>query len=117
MMPDHADFSCLQFPRDWEQPKFRLGDRVSVDGQTGLIVGAFYASSCSCNPTFDNYEFGWWFEVAIKTTVPGRVLTNVMGHHQDVLQPVLTPVDSEIQHQQVGMTLANSPEPLAVGVL
>ena len=88
MITDHADFSCLQFPSDWEQPRFRLGDRVSVDGETetGLIVGAFYGSPDSCDPTFDRYRFGWWFEVAIKTVVAGRTLTNVMGHHQDSLK-------------------------------
>lgn len=117
MMPDHANFSCLQFPADWEQPKFKLGDRVVVDDETGLIVGAFYASYCSCDPHFDDYQLGWWFEVATKTVLPGRTLTNVIGYHQDVIQPVLASVDTEIQHQQVSMTLANSLEPLAVGVL
>ena len=118
MMIDRGNFAraCLQFPSDWERPKFHLGDRVTVDGETGLIVGAFYASSDSCDPEFDSYELGWWFEVVTQTVIPGKVLTNVIGHHQDVIQPELTTIDIEIQRQPESMTFANTLEPLAFGV-
>lgn len=116
MMLDHGSFSCLQFPKEWEQPKFKLGDTVLCDGEQGLIVGAFYASHDSCDPEFDKYEWGWWFEVALPCDVGKRVAKNVLGFHESVIQPVLTGVDTEIQQQQVCIPPANTLEPLCFGV-
>ncbi len=116
MMLDHGSFSCLQFPMEWGQPRFKLGDTVLCDGEQGIIVGASYESSISCDPEFDTYQLGWWFFVCTQTIVGNKVLKNTTGHHQDVLQPVLAVGSSGIQTQQPGITHTNTLEPLAFGV-
>ena len=116
MMPNHDGFSCLVFPSHWEKPRFKLGDAVIVDGEQGLIVGAFYASCDSCDSKFDTYQHGWWFEVAIPCVIGEDLAKNVTGHHQDVIRPLLAVGNSGIQEEGVCIPSINTLEPLCFGV-
>lgn len=104
MMPVHEHFACLQIPRDWDEPKFHIGETVICDDGTGVIVGATYESLQTHNPEFDTAKFGWWFFICIHSNVGDLVLKDVIGHHQDVIQPVRTTVEEVSQRTQVSNT-------------
>lgn len=97
MIADRVHFACLQFPREWDSPKFQIGQTVVCDDGVGVIVGATYESLQTHNPEFDTAKFGWWFFICIHSNVDDLVLKDVIGHHQDVIQPVYTAVE-DVSH-------------------
>ncbi len=112
MMLDHATFACLQFPSEWGHPRFQLGQTVSCDDGTGFIIGATYSDEHSMNPGDDQECVGWWFWICFETVVAGRVLKNVLGKHQDVIQPVNQSVDLVAWQQHGSSTPISILEPL-----
>lgn len=91
MMLDHGSFSCLLLPHAWGMPKFKLGDFVKVDGVTGVVVGYCYYPPENFHSEMNNAEPGLWAEVLFPPRIPECPVGDVLGFHQDVIQPVLTP--------------------------
>ncbi len=116
MMSDHAAFASLQVPTEWGTPKFQLGQTVSCDDGTGFIVGAMYSDEHSMNPEDDQECVGWWFWICVPTVVGERLVKNVWGKHQDVIQPAVETVGTVVPERQCRVTSAVCLEPLLYGV-
>lgn len=116
MMPNHEGFSYLQFPQEWGTPKFQMGETVIADGDVGLVVGYTYHPPTNFHSVMNNAQPGLWVYVLFPPRILECPVGNVLGYHQDVIQPVLAPAVDEVQHQHSGMAPINSfyiPLPLA----
>lgn len=108
MMLDHGSFSCLLLPHAWGMPKFKLGDFVRADGEIGVVVGYAYHPPENFHPEMNNAQPGLWAEVLFPPRIPEVPVGDVLGFHQDVIQPVLAPVEAVAPVEPVGNTPINT---------
>jgi len=87
MMSDRGNFSCLQFPKEWGQPRFNFGDRVLNGKRPVIVMGVSYVHPNSVDGR-DSDKVGWWFWVAdLQHHWHGCEFGECWGIHEEDLQP------------------------------
>lgn len=86
MIQHHGDFA-VQLPSGWTAPQFQFGQTVQVRERTGQITGLdFYTSEQAA--AVETTE-GWWYYVfETRTLSNGKVVSDVGGYHESVIQAV-----------------------------
>jgi hypothetical protein len=77
----------LPHPSTWTAPKFQFGMTVLVRERTGQITGLDYYTHEQAVAL--ETTAGWWYYVFEQRTVSnGKVVSDVAGYHESVIQPV-----------------------------
>ena len=96
MISVHGDFA-IQFPVGWTAPRFQFGQIVQVRERTGQITGLDHYTSEQAKAA--DVSEGWWYFVLEQRTLPnGKVITDVMGYHESVIQAV--PCSSPLSYER-----------------
>jgi hypothetical protein len=87
MIQPHGNFATLPYPANWTAPKFQFGMTVQVREQTGQITGLEHYTEEQAEAT--GCTEGWWYFVLERRTLSsGKVIADVCGYHESVIQAV-----------------------------
>jgi len=86
MIQHHGSFA-IQYPANWTAPQFQFGQTVQVRERTGQVTGLDYYTHEQA-AALETSE-GWWYYVFETRTVSnGKVVSDVSGYHESVIQQV-----------------------------
>lgn len=86
MIQHHGNFA-MSVPSNWTAPPFQFGQTVQTEERTAPVVGMEYVSP-------EHGEMvacldGWWiWLLETRTLSNGKVIADVMGYHESVIQAV-----------------------------
>jgi len=86
MIDRHGNFA-MQLPSTWTAPQFQFGETVQVRERTGQITGLDHYTSDQA-ATLQTTEGWWYFVFETRTLTDGRVIADVSGYHESVIQAV-----------------------------
>jgi len=86
MIQHHGSFS-ISIPANWSAPRFQFGQMVQSAHRIGVVVGVNYFTSEQAAAV--DSESGWlYWLLETHTLSNGKVISDVMGYHESVIQPV-----------------------------
>jgi hypothetical protein len=86
MKPHHGSFA-MQLPSTWTAPQFEFGQTVQVRERTGQVTGLDHYTEEQAEVT--GCTEGWWYFVLERRTLSnGKVIADVCGYHESVIQAV-----------------------------
>jgi len=89
-MINHHGGIALQIPATWNAPKFAFGQLLQAGKYQGQCVGIEFTTIE--NSAMTGTESGYWYYLLEPKTLPnGRMIADVGGYHESVIQ--LLPCD------------------------
>lgn len=95
MIQHHGDFA-VALPSGWTAPQFGFGQTVQVREKTGQVTGLDHYTSEQA-AALQTTEGWWYFVFETRTLTDGRVIADIAGYHESVIQAV--PYLSEVKYK------------------
>lgn len=86
MIQHHGSFA-ISYPANWTAPQFQFGQIVQVRERTGQVTGLDHYTSDQA-AALETSEGWWYFVFETRTLSNGKVIADVSGYHESVIQAV-----------------------------